>query len=101
MYSRVTTTRHRSSQWLRITALFVLLALGGVGCSLSGDEAAPPTADRWRRTSDGWQEAYWLNAAMPNRDAAFHPLCAALLQTMLVAMGLMANAPATANRPFG
>lgn len=100
MNVRLTTIRHRSRQRLKVAALFALLVLGGVGCSLSGDRPPPLAADVWRRTRDGWQEAYWLNAAIPDRAARFHPLYAALLQGMLAAMGLMANGPSLHHRPI-
>lgn len=101
MNVRFTTIRHRSRQRLKVAALVALLAVGGVGCSLSGDRTAPPATDVWRRTCDGWQEAYWLTAAVPDRAARFHPLCAALLQTMLAAMGLMANIRSSRNWQAG
>ena len=81
--------------------MFALLVVGGMGCSLSGDRAAPPTGDIWRRTRNGWQQAYWLKATVPVRAARLHPLTAALLQTMLAAMGLLVNTPASRNRRLG
>ena len=81
----------------RIVAVFLLLLrLGWLASQLPATpEMRQPRTLSWRRTSDGWEHADWLNGGMSRQRPALHPVMVALLLLLFALFALVGFSPET------